>query len=138
MRHARDARVVIADGLLAFPRGFLEIWMKLVLSSTIGFLLTLLANFGLAIYVASSGGTPALPHSADQRFLTLAIWGFIALSIWRFSARWLPVFLGLQKPDDAMLVMALAGVANGPNRLGLRSAHAGACPLQKFRTLGLG
>jgi hypothetical protein len=93
--------------------GKLEIWMKLVPSSTIGFLLTLLANFGLALYVASNSDTPALPHAADQRFLTLAIWGFIALSIWGFSARWLPVFLGLRKPDNAMLVVALAGGAAG-------------------------
>lgn len=88
-----------------------EIWMKLVLSSTAGFLVTLLANFGLAIQVGIGGDTPALPHVVDQRFLAVALWGFLALSIWGFSARWLPVFLGLPKPDDGMLLGALACVA---------------------------
>lgn len=90
-----------------------EIWMKLVLSSTIGFLLALLANLGSALYVSLTGDTPALPHAMDQRFLVLAMWGFIALSIWGFSARWLPVFLGLRKPDEGMLLLALASVAAG-------------------------
>jgi uncharacterized protein involved in response to NO len=90
-----------------------EIWMKLVLSSTIGFLLTLLANFGSALYVALRSDTPALPQAVDQRFLILALWGFVALSIWGFSARWLPVFLGLRKPDEGVLLTALAGVAAG-------------------------
>ena len=90
-----------------------EIWMKLVLSSTIGFLLTLLANFGLAVSVGFGSRTPALSHVVDQRFLVLALWGFIALSIWGFSAKWLTTFLGLRKPDDPMLLWALACVAAG-------------------------
>lgn len=90
-----------------------EIWMKLVLSSTIGFLLTLLANLGLAVQLGVSGAAPALPHVVDQRFLALALWGFLALSIWGFSARWLPVFLGLQKPEDPMLLSGLACVIAG-------------------------
>jgi len=117
-----------------------EIWMKLVSSSTIGFLLTLLANFGSALYVALTGDTPALPHAVDQRFLILALWGFVALSIWGFSARWLPVFLGLRKPDDRLLLLALACVSTGvittgatrrpggrrvaPDRFGQRSLRA--------------
>jgi len=90
-----------------------EIWMKLVLSSTIGFLLTLLANLGSTLYVSLTGATPALPHVMDQRFLVLAMWGFITLSIWGFSARWLRVFLGLRKPDDRMLLLALTSVGAG-------------------------
>lgn len=90
-----------------------EIWMKLVFSSTIGFCLTLLANLCCASYVALTGNTPALPHVMEQRFLVLAMWGFVALSIWGFSARWLPVFLGLRKPDERLLLMAIACVAAG-------------------------
>ena len=100
-----------------------EIWMKLVSSSTIGFLLTLLANFGSALYVALTGDTPALPHAVDQRFLILALWGFVALSIWGFSARWLPVFLGLRKPDDRLLLLALACVSTGVITTGAGAAR---------------
>lgn len=102
-----------------------EIWMKLVLSSTIGFLLTLLANFGSTLYVALTSDTPALPHAEDQRFLILALWGFLALSIWGFSARWLPVFLGLRKPDDRMLLLALACVSAGVITTGAGAARLG-------------
>ena len=102
-----------------------EIWMKLVSSSTIGFLLTLLANFGSALYVALTGDTPALPHAVDQRFLILALWGFVALSIWGFSARWLPVFLGLRKPDDRLLLLALACVSTGVITTGAGAARLG-------------
>ncbi len=102
-----------------------EIWMKLVLSSTIGFLLTLLANLGLAVYLVLGASTPALPHAVDQRFLTLALWGFIALSIWGFSAKWLTIFVGLRKPDDQMLLSALACVAAGVITTGAGLARLG-------------
>jgi hypothetical protein len=97
-----------------------EIWMKLVLSSTLGFLVTLLANLALTIQLGIGGTAMALPHVADQRFLTLALWGFLALTIWGFSARWLPVFLGLRKPDEGMLLSGLVCVAAGvvPTSLG--------------------
>ena len=106
-----------------------EIWMKLVLSSTIGFLLTLLANFGLALYVGIGASTPAFPHVADQRFWILALWGFIALSIWGFSAKWLTTFLGLGKPDDRMLLGALACVGAGVIMTGAGLARPGSALL---------
>jgi len=87
-----------------------EIWMKLALASSIGFLLTLVASLGATFYVALSSDTPALPHLLDERLLVLTLWGFIALAIWGFSSRWLPVFVGLRKPDERMLLMALACV----------------------------
>lgn len=102
-----------------------EIWMKLVLSSTIAFLLTLLVNLCCTFYVVFTGDTPALPHAMDQRFLVLAMWGFIALSIWGFSARWLPVFLGLRKPDDRTLLLALACVSAGVITTGVGAARLG-------------
>lgn len=103
-----------------------EIWMKLVVSSTIGFLVTLLINFALAIQLGVSGTTPALAHGTDQRFLTLTLWGFIALTIWGFSARWLPVFLGLPKPDERMLLSGLACVVAGVITTALGTGRLGA------------
>ena len=84
-----------------------EIWMKLALASSIGFLLTLFTNLGATLYIAFTGDTPALPHILDERLLVLTLWGFIALAIWGFSSRWLPAFVGLRKPDDRMLFLAL-------------------------------
>jgi uncharacterized protein involved in response to NO len=84
-----------------------EIWMKLALASTIGFLITLLANFGSALYVVFTGDTPAIPHVLDERLLVLTLWGFIAIAIWGFSSRWLPVFTGIRKPDERLLLLAL-------------------------------
>ncbi|MGA8593446.1 MAG: hypothetical protein WB676_01770, partial [Bryobacteraceae bacterium] len=63
--------------------------------------------------------------AVDQRFLILALWGFVALSIWGFSARWLPVFLGLRKPDDWMLLLALACVSAGVITTGAGAARLG-------------
>jgi hypothetical protein len=87
-----------------------EIWTKLAFASSIGFLLTLLANLGSTAYVAFTGDTPALPHVLDERLLVLTLWGFLTLAIWGFSSRWLPVLVGLQNPDGRMLLLALVCV----------------------------
>lgn len=70
--------------------------VRIVMSATVGFGLTLLFNLGACFYVARTAQTPAFPHALDQRFLTLATWGFLAPFIWGFSAKWLPVMLGLR------------------------------------------
>jgi uncharacterized protein involved in response to NO len=87
-----------------------EIWIKLALASSIGFFVTLFVNLGATLYVAFTGVTPAIPHVLDERLLTLTLWGFISIAIWGFSARWLPVFIGIRKPDDRMLLLALVCV----------------------------
>ncbi|HKV99767.1 MAG TPA: NnrS family protein [Vicinamibacterales bacterium] len=94
--------------------------VRIVISATIGLGLTLLFNLGACLYVARLGQTPALPHGLDQRYLTLATWGFLAPFIWGFSAKWLPVMLGLRttrvRPlltgvlvNAVAVVLALAG-----------------------------
>ena len=83
-----------------------EPWMLIVIGSTAGFLITLLANLGVTIYLAVQGSGPALPHALDQRLLMLPTWGFLVPAIWGFNARWLPVFLGLRPPDARFLYAA--------------------------------
>ena len=80
------------------PDGELRIQpaVRIVISATMGFGLTLLFNLGACMYVAGTAETPAFPHALDQRYLTLATWGFLAPFIWGFSAKWLPVMLGLR------------------------------------------
>ena len=91
----------------------LEVWMRLVIASTLAFLLSLLLNFGAALYVSLRGATPAMPPAIDERFLLLAAWGFLVVSVWGFNARWLPIFLGLRQPNENGLLAALATLTAG-------------------------
>src|SRR5450756_1006514 len=79
------------------PTG-IETWMKLVMASTVAFLLALFMNQAVSISVSMTSMHPEIPHWLDQRYLFLAAWGFPVLAVWGFNARWLPVFLGLRQP----------------------------------------
>jgi uncharacterized protein involved in response to NO len=99
-----------------------QIWMRLVMSSTVAFLVCLLLNGGGAVYVALRGGGPALPGMINSRLVLIGTWGFLVPSVWGFNARWLAIFAGLKQPADAGLKAALlillaalgAGVAGAP------------------------
>jgi hypothetical protein len=82
-------------------------WMIIVIAGTIGFLLSLSANLIVAVQAALYGSSPAISHVENQRLLALFTWAFPVVTIWGFSARWLPVFLGLEKPRSRLLVTAL-------------------------------
>jgi len=84
-----------------------DAWMLMVIASTAGFLLTLIANVALTSFFAVRGEGPELPHEIDQRVLILATWGFLVPTVWGFNARWLPVFLGLGAPRTTGLFTAL-------------------------------
>lgn len=64
--------------------------------------------------------SPELPPDFDQRFLVLQTWGFLVAFVWGFSAKWLPVFLGLPSIHGRVL---LSGV--GLNSAGVLAALAG-------------
>jgi hypothetical protein len=83
-------------------------WIGIVVAGTMGFLLSLLANLATALESAITGSAPVVPHVENQRLLALFTWAFPVVTIWGFSARWLPVFLGLPKPKDRLLLAALA------------------------------
>jgi uncharacterized protein involved in response to NO len=85
-----------------------EPWMFVVISAGIGLMLTLIANLAGTIYLAVRGASPALPHALDQRYLVLAAWGFLVPFVWGFSAKWMPVFLGLKPLRPSLLLTALA------------------------------
>src|ERR1017187_7163145 len=91
----------------------IETWMKLVIASTIAFVLALLMNQAETIVLALTSAHPEIPHWLDQRYLFLAAWGFPVLAVWGFNARWLPVFLGLREPDSKGLLAAMAACACG-------------------------
>ena len=86
----------------------LEEWVFVVIAAAISLLLTLLVNLGAALFLAYRGGSPDLPSQFDQRFLVLETWGFLVPFVWGFSARWLPVFLGLRPLRGRLLLLAVA------------------------------
>jgi len=73
----------------------------------VAFLLALLANQALTIALALKATAPEIPHWMDQRYLVLLACGFPVLAVWGFNARWLPVFLGLQRASSPLLYGAL-------------------------------
>lgn len=85
----------------------LEDWVFVVIAGSTGLLMTLLANLGATIFLAWQGVSPDLPASFDQRFLVLETWGCLVPFVWGFSAKWLPVFLGLRPIHGKMLLAAV-------------------------------
>jgi uncharacterized protein involved in response to NO len=88
-------------------------WVRVVMSGSLGFALTLLINAGACLYLAWRGESPALPHGFDQQFLVLVAWGFLAPFVWGFSLKWLPVFLGLRPGRGRPVAVAIAANVAG-------------------------
>ena len=86
----------------------LEPWIFVVIAATLGLLASLLLNVGASFQLALNAGSPAFPHLFDQRYLIVSTWGFIVPMVWGFSARWLPVFMGLPPLRNSFLLLALA------------------------------
>ncbi|MGC2539590.1 MAG: hypothetical protein WA372_00220, partial [Candidatus Sulfotelmatobacter sp.] len=99
----------------AKPR--MELWMVSVLLSTVGLLALVIFNLVECLRLVIDGTERAFPHGLDQRFLALLAWGFLVLVVWGFSARWLPTFLAIPRPDAHLfriaLILDLAGVLSG-------------------------
>jgi uncharacterized protein involved in response to NO len=95
----------------------LEVWMRLVITSTFAFLLSLIWNLAAAVCISFWANAPVLPPSVDRHLLLISAWAFLVVSVWGFNARWLPVFLGLPQPHwrglQAALGALLAGVLFG-------------------------
>ena len=98
----------------------LEKWVLVVITASVGLLATLLVNFGAALFLAVRGAAPDFPPGFDQRFLVLETWGFLVPFVWGFSAKWLPVFLGLRPLREGGLLVAV-----GANSFGVIAAMAG-------------
>jgi len=86
----------------------LERWVLVVITASVGLLATLLVNLGACVYLSARGSSPDMPAAFDQRFLVLETWGFLVPFVWGFSAKWLPVFLGLRPIRERWLLSALA------------------------------
>ncbi len=86
----------------------LDEWVFVVIAGSVGLCLTLLVNFGITLILAMRGTSPEIPAEFDQRFLVLQTWGFLVPFVWGFSAKWLPVFLGLRPVRGRVLLLAVA------------------------------
>lgn len=91
----------------------LEELVIVVIAGSVGLLLSLLINFGAAVLLAIRGISPDLPQGFDQRFLVLETWGFLVPFVWGFSAKWLPIFLGLRPVRGRTLLVAVALNSSG-------------------------
>ena len=89
------------------PAKPLESWIFVVIAATFGLLASLVLNLCASFQLALAK-SPAFPHLFDQRYLMVSTWGFIVPTVWGFSARWLPVFLGLRPLRNSFLLVALA------------------------------
>ncbi len=98
----------------------LEPWVFVVIAGTVGLMLALLVNLGVSAFLALRATAPEIPASFDQKFLVLETWGFLVPFVWGFSAKWLPIFLGLQAPRGTLLLWAV-----GVNAVGVGTALAG-------------
>lgn len=89
-------------------------WLRLVACATLLFHAVLAVNGWMLFEQSIRGSSAALPHIADQQFVVLAVWGVLVPTIWGFNAHWLPVFLGLRTPNQAVLyaayLLSIAGI----------------------------
>jgi len=92
----------------ASRRGKLDAWILVVITGSIGWLSALVLNLLSAGVLAWRGASPVVPHGFDQPLLVLETWGFLVPFIWGFSAKWLPIFLGLKALDTRKLLWAVA------------------------------
>src|SRR5215469_9788522 len=84
-----------------------EPWIFVVIAATLGLLASLLLNLGASFQLALNAASAAFPHLFDQRYLIVSTWGFIVPMVWGFSARWLPVFMGLRPLRNSFLLLAV-------------------------------
>jgi hypothetical protein len=95
----------------------MELWMVSVLAGTAGLAAAVIFNFIECLLLAIHGTLLSFPHALDQKYLVLLGWGFLVPVVWGFSARWLPAFLSIQRPDarmfEAALTLDLLGVMCG-------------------------
>jgi uncharacterized protein involved in response to NO len=85
----------------------IELWMISVFVGTAGLLAGVVFNFVECLRLAMAGTSESFPHAIDQRYLVILGWGFLAPTVWGFSARWLPTFLGIAQPQARLFRYAL-------------------------------
>ncbi len=88
-------------------------WISAVLLGTAGFGTALLANAIATSTVAVTGVNRALPPAFNQPWLMLVAWGFLVPTVFGFTARWVPTFLGIARANERGLRLALFLIVAG-------------------------
>lgn len=88
-------------------------WAALVLAGTFGLLASVFANLVGCLQLSKEGSSPAFPPGFDAIYLIISIWGFPVPVAWGFTARWMPVFLGLKPSKNGLLFLSIAIMAAG-------------------------
>jgi hypothetical protein len=83
----------------------MEPFVWVVASGATGLLVALLLNLSSAVALARTSVSPTLPHAFDQHLLVVLAWGFMTPFVWGFTAKWMPVLLGL-RPTRVTLLLA--------------------------------
>ncbi len=112
---ASAAELAVAALLLwqcAVPARTTGLWNRLVFSGLAGFVGTMVWQL---FAILPMGAEPLIPEPRDRVLLWLALWIFTFPVAWGFSARFLPAFLGLEKPDGraantGLVLLALGAV----------------------------
>lgn len=95
-------------------------WLVVVMAGVSAWIAALVLNVTTTVALARHAGDPSVPHVFDQHVLALLTWGILAPFIWGFTARWMPVLLGL----PPLRVQALL-TAVGANVAGLLCVFTG-------------
>ena len=82
-------------------------WILIVIAGCVGWMAGLTVNVFSAVFLSIRAQSPVLPHGFDQRFIVLETWGFLVPFVWGFSAKWLPIFLGLRNTRSSLLLRAV-------------------------------
>ena len=88
-------------------------WISAVLLGTLGFGIALLAYAIAMCIIAIVGADRTLPLTFNQRWLTFVAWGFLVPTVFGFTARWVPIFIGISAPSERRLRAALGLVVAG-------------------------
>jgi len=89
------------------------VWVQCVVFGTIGFAFVLIYNLAICLCLSWIADGPAFPATANFKFLTVTAWAFLVPTVWGFSARWLPTFLGLKEFHPKRLQWALVLLLTG-------------------------
>ncbi len=95
----------------AVPARHTGLWNRLIFFGLLGLVATLAWQLA-AIF--PFGADPVIRESRDRILLWLALWIFALPVAWGFSVRFLPVFLGLDKPDTRAANIGLALLVLSP------------------------
>ncbi len=83
-------------------------WIAVVMAGAVAWVAALVLNVATTVALARHAADPSVPHLFNQRVLVLLTWGILAPFIWGFSARWMPVLLGLPPLRVPLLLGAVA------------------------------